>query len=138
MNTPAIFQTLQAALERHSVDLSLSLILTEHRISSRGQALSFPSCYVPPVLNKPALQQASCHFLTFSPLGPLGNSEAFLQNKKTFSHYYSFFTCIMNQHDALFILTLLHYHASTGFGPICSPSSGSSKCICGKWLLFFF
>jgi hypothetical protein len=44
---------------------------------------------------------------------------------------------IINQHDALFILTLLSYHASTCFGPICSPSSGGSKCICAKWYLFF-
>jgi hypothetical protein len=30
----------------------------------------------------------------------------------------------INQYDALFFCTLLRYHASTCFGPICSPSSG--------------
>jgi hypothetical protein len=45
---------------------------------------------------------------------------------------------IMNQHDALFVFTLLAYHVSTCFGPIFNPSSGGSKCICGKWCLFFF
>jgi hypothetical protein len=29
-----------------------------------------------------------------------------------------------NQHDALFIFTLLNYHTSTYFGRISSPSSG--------------
>jgi hypothetical protein len=45
------------------------------------------------------------------------------------------YSCIRNQHDALFIFTLLNYHASTCFGPICSPSSGGRMCICGKWYL---
>jgi T-complex protein 1 subunit beta len=48
------------------------------------------------------------------------------------------YVCKINQHHAVFIFTLLNYHACTCFGPICSPSSGGSKCICGKWYLFFF
>jgi hypothetical protein len=36
----------------------------------------------------------------------------------------STYICIINQHDALFIFTLLNHHASTCFGPICGPSSG--------------
>jgi hypothetical protein len=32
--------------------------------------------------------------------------------------------CIINQNNALFFFTLLHYHASTCFRPICSSSSG--------------
>jgi hypothetical protein len=34
--------------------------------------------------------------------------------------------CTINQPDALFIFTLLNYHAPTRFGPICIPSSGGS------------
>jgi hypothetical protein len=51
---------------------------------------------------------------------------------------YSNYVCMINQHDALFIFTLLNYHASTCSGPICSPSSGGRRYICGKWYLFCF
>jgi hypothetical protein len=34
------------------------------------------------------------------------------------------YNCITNQHDALFVSTLLRYHASTCFRIIFSPSSG--------------
>jgi hypothetical protein len=46
------------------------------------------------------------------------------------------YICIINQHDALFIFILLNYHASTCFGPACSPSSAGSKCMCGKLYQF--
>jgi hypothetical protein len=42
-----------------------------------------------------------------------------------------------NQHDALFILSLLSYHTSTSFGCISSPSSGGRMDICGKWYLLY-
>jgi hypothetical protein len=38
-----------------------------------------------------------------------------------------------NQHDALFIFSLLSCHTSTCFGRISSPSSGGRMYICGKW-----
>jgi hypothetical protein len=43
-----------------------------------------------------------------------------------------------NQHDALFIFSLLSYHTSTCFGRISSPSSGGRMYICGKWYLLYF
>jgi hypothetical protein len=42
-----------------------------------------------------------------------------------------------NQHDALFILSLLNYHTSTCFGRINSTSSGGRMYICGKWCLLY-
>jgi hypothetical protein len=45
---------------------------------------------------------------------------------------------IIDQYDALFVLTLFKNHASKCYGPVCGPSSGSSECLCGKWFLFFF
>jgi hypothetical protein len=48
------------------------------------------------------------------------------------------YTCIINQHDALLIFTLLNYYASACFGSIYSPSSGGSKYICEKLYLFLF
>jgi hypothetical protein len=45
---------------------------------------------------------------------------------------------INNQHDALFIFSLLSYHTSTCFGLISSPSSGGRMYICGKWYLLYF
>jgi hypothetical protein len=38
-----------------------------------------------------------------------------------------------NEHDALFIFSLLHYHSSTCFGRLTSLLSGGRMCICGKW-----
>jgi hypothetical protein len=42
-----------------------------------------------------------------------------------------------NQHDALFIFSLLSYHTSTCFGRISCPSSGGRMYICGKWYLLY-
>jgi hypothetical protein len=39
------------------------------------------------------------------------------------------YICVMNQHDALCVCTVLNNHASTPFGPICSPSSEGSKYV---------
>jgi hypothetical protein len=38
-----------------------------------------------------------------------------------------------NQHDTMFIFSLLSYHTSTCFGCISSPSSGGRIYVCGKW-----
>jgi hypothetical protein len=46
------------------------------------------------------------------------------------------YICTINQHDTLFVLTLLNDHTATCYGPVCGPSSGSSECMCGKWYLF--
>jgi hypothetical protein len=43
----------------------------------------------------------------------------------------SLLICIMNQHDALFVHSLLNKHASTCFGTVCGASSGGSKGVCG-------
>jgi hypothetical protein len=43
-----------------------------------------------------------------------------------------------NQHDALFIFSLLSYQTSTSFRRISSPSSGVRTCICGKLHLLYF
>jgi hypothetical protein len=40
-----------------------------------------------------------------------------------------------NQHNALFIFSLLSYHTSTCFGRISSLSSGGRMYKCGKWHL---
>jgi hypothetical protein len=50
----------------------------------------------------------------------------------------SSYICTINQNSALFVLTLLNNHACTCFGPIWDPSWVGSKCMCGKWYLFFF
>jgi hypothetical protein len=42
-----------------------------------------------------------------------------------------------NQHDALFIFSLLNYRISTYFGRISSPSSGGRMYICGKYYLSY-
>jgi hypothetical protein len=42
-----------------------------------------------------------------------------------------------NQHDALFIFSLLSYRISTCFGRISSPSSGGRMYICGNWYLLY-
>jgi hypothetical protein len=42
-----------------------------------------------------------------------------------------------NQHDALFIFSLLSYHTSTCLAHISSPSSGGRMYICGKWCLLY-
>jgi hypothetical protein len=44
--------------------------------------------------------------------------------------------CTINQHDALFVLTLLNNHTSTCFRSICGPSSGGSNCMCGEGYFF--
>jgi hypothetical protein len=43
-----------------------------------------------------------------------------------------------NQHDPLFIFSLLSYHTCTCFGRISIPSSGGRMYICGKWYLLYF
>jgi hypothetical protein len=42
-----------------------------------------------------------------------------------------------NQHNALFIFSLLSYHTSTCFRHISSPSTGGTMYICGKWYLLY-
>jgi hypothetical protein len=42
-----------------------------------------------------------------------------------------------NQHDAMYIFSLLRYHTSTCFGRTSSPSSGGRMYKCGKWYLLY-
>ena len=44
--------------------------------------------------------------------------------------------CNENQLYALFILSLFRQSSSTGFGHICSPSSGGTLCIYNNWYVF--
>jgi hypothetical protein len=41
-----------------------------------------------------------------------------------------------NQHDALFIFSLLSCHSYTCFGHISSPTSGGRTYMWGKWYVF--
>jgi hypothetical protein len=51
------------------------------------------------------------------------------------------YVCIINQHDTQYIFSLLNYHASTSFGPICNTSSGgqvynvvNGTCLTVRWI----
>jgi hypothetical protein len=53
-----------------------------------------------------------------------------LNNQTCIRYMYNMYN---NQHDALFILSLLSYHTSTCLGCISSPSSRGKMYTCGRW-----
>jgi hypothetical protein len=57
-------------------------------------------------------------------------------NKNSYSEHIAV-NCIINQHDALFVSTLLPYHAYTCLGLIFSPHHQETECKIWRMLLVF-